>query len=542
MHQLRKLTTVVSAAILVAACSDQGSNDLGINPGGDDSNVSPPTWTVPAPTDGTSVPQTSLDLLFEQAAKEFNVPASLLKAIGFAETRWEMVEGEEEFEGMPAAFGIMALRGERIELGAELAGVSVEEVKTDALANIRAAAALLSEDADGMQLDRVDLGAWAPVVAAASGIDDAEAQASYLHNEVYRTLRDGLVMEGEEGLIGSLLPSTFELRSIAAPPTNATSDHSSAIWRASPNFNSRSGVKPRMIIIHSCEGAYSGCWGWLRNSASGVSAHYVVNDSGSEITQLVREADRAWHIGAAYRCNLNGNQECNLNGTSSNNFTVGIEHAGFASQSSWAAGLINASAKLSCGITQRHGIPRDSYHIVSHGRLQPESRTDPGPNWPWTNYLSRINTECGGGTTPTPTGIIVDSNNSNNNSAQGRIEVSANWTSSTNVAGYYGSGYYAASTQSVSDGATFHFYVASAGSRAVSAWWTAASDRSTAAPFIMYNAAGTEVGRVTRNQQTQGGQWVSLGSYNFTAGWNKVVLSRWAALGSFVIADAVRIQ
>ena len=29
---------------------------------------------------------------------------------------------------------------------------------------------------------------------------------------------------------------------------------------------------PHMIIIHTCEGGYSGCVGWLRNSAAGASA------------------------------------------------------------------------------------------------------------------------------------------------------------------------------------------------------------------------------------------------------------------------------
>ncbi|EYF04209.1 Negative regulator of beta-lactamase expression [Chondromyces apiculatus DSM 436] len=495
--------------------------------------------------DGTSVPQTQLDQLFEQAASEFDVPASLLKAIGFAETRWEMVEGEEEFEGMPAAFGIMALRGERLERGAELAGVTVEEAKTDALANIRAAAALLSEDADGMELERADLGAWAPVVAAASGIEQAEAQAHYVHNGVYKALREGLVLETEIGVLGSLMPEKAEIRSIAAPPTSAAGpDYANSIWRASPNYNARpSGSTPRMIIIHSCEGAYSGCWGWLVNTASGVSAHYVVNESGSEISQLVRESNRAWHIGATYDKNLNGGAEAALHGTSSNNFTVGIEHAGYASQASWATGVIDASAALSCDITKAHGIPRDSYHIVAHGRLQPSTRVDPGPNWPWTTYLNKINTACGGsGGGGGGTGIIIDSNNSNNDTANFYAEVSANWTSSTNVAGYYGSGYYAGPVAAISDGAAFYFKLASAATKTVSAWWTSATDRSTTAPYIMYNAAGTQLATVSKNQQTGGGQWNTVGTYSFTAGWNKVVLSRWTGTGSVVIADAIRIN
>lgn len=294
-----------------------------------------------------------------------------------------------------------------------------------------------------------------------------------------------------------------------------------------------------MVVIHTCEGTYSGCWGWLTNSSANVSAHYVVKEDGSEISQLVREADRAWHIGASYDCSLNGSVDCWRNGYSSNHFTVGIEHAGYASQSSFPVGQIDASAKLVCDITRDNNIPRDSYHIVAHGRLQPYNRTDPGPNWPWTDYLNRINSYCGSGGT---TAITIDSNNNSNDTSKGYIEVSANWSASANVAGYYGTGYWWASTQAVSDGASFWFYLPSNATRTVDAWWTAAWDRSPTAPFIVYDAQGNKLDTVYANQQTNGGKWNTLGTYNFKAGWNRVMLSRWTGTGYVVVADAVRVR
>jgi N-acetyl-anhydromuramyl-L-alanine amidase AmpD len=320
-------------------------------------------------------------------------------------------------------------------------------------------------------------------------------------------------------------------------------DYAGSIWRASPHFNARPAGdigKPGMVIIHTCEGSYAGCWGWLVNPTSNVSAHYVINESGSEISQLVKESNRAWHIGATYDCALNSNVECWRSGFSSNHFTIGIEHAGYASQASFPAGQIDASAALTCNITKDQGIPRDKYHIVAHGQLQPATRVDPGPNWPWNQYIDKIKAACGdaggGGS-----GIIIDSNNANNDQANYYISASANWASSSNVAGYYGTGYYHASTQAVSDGASFYFYLPAAATKSVAAWWTAASDRSTTAPYVMFNASGTNLGTVNANQQANGGKWNTLGTYNFTAGWNKVVLSRWTAAGSVVIADAVRI-
>ena len=99
-----------------------------------------------------------------------------------------------------------------------------------------------------------------------------------------------------------------------------------AIWRPSPNFNSRNGWAVHAIVIHTCEGNYTGCWSWLRNPAAGASAHYVVSESGNEVSQLVDEANRAWHVAASYDCSRVEGHDCAKNGVSVNNFSVGIEH------------------------------------------------------------------------------------------------------------------------------------------------------------------------------------------------------------------------
>ncbi|NTU77038.1 MAG: hypothetical protein HGA90_04405, partial [Alphaproteobacteria bacterium] len=68
---------------------------------------------------------------------------------------------------------------------------------------------------------------------------------------------------------------------------------------------------------------------WMETLApvSVVSAHYVVNESGSEVSQLVREKDRAWQIAASYNCTLNQNFDCGMNGTQMNHMTIGITGA-----------------------------------------------------------------------------------------------------------------------------------------------------------------------------------------------------------------------
>ena len=500
--------------------------------------------------DGTNpVVVTALDRAFDDAARDTGVPADLLRAIGHVETRWQQVAGEEEHDGQAAGVGVMSLRPDAVERGAALVGVSPDEVRADAEANIRAAAALLAEEARAQGVTGADLTAWAPVVAAWSGIDDPDAVARYVQHDVFRVLATGATERAESGELVASLAAHPEVPYTASLYAAGTDDYPAAVWRPSPNNSARpSGARVTHVVIHTCEGNYAGCWGWLRNTQAQASAHYVVNESGSEVTQLVREASKAWHVAASYDCARNGNTDCGKNGQSVNNFSVGIEHAGFGSQASWASGLIEASARLTCDITRSHGIPRDRFHIVGHGQLQPWNRSDPGPNWPWAHYLDRVRAACGdgggggGGGGTTPGAIIVDSNNANNDSAVARIELTGTWTSASATPGYYGSGYWYANTAPTSAPATFWFYLPSGGTRTIEAWWTAASNRTTTATFVARNAADAEVGRATKNQQTQGSQWVTLGTYAFTAGWNKVVLSRWAAEGKVVVADAIRVR
>jgi len=542
---------------LVGCAVDSAGDDVraGGEVAGEGSAVRTPTEAEPSTGAENEAPVPSspkFDADFAAASAEYDVPAAVLKAIAWAETRYEMVAGEEEFDGKPPAFGVMALSGARLDRAARLANVSVEDAKKDARANVRAAAALLSAIAAEKEIDRRTLVAWEPAIAAFSDIDRDDARKELVVEGVYGAMRQGLgnILVPDQsffGLFGSdLVGGPTEIK--AAGP-----DYGPAVWRASPNSSSRGGTKPSMVIIHTCEGSYSSCWSWLTKSAAGVSAHYVVKEDGMEVSQLVRESNRAWHIAADYNCALNGNVDCGRNGTSSNNFTIGIEHGGFASTKTFNPGMIEASAKLVCDVTKDHGIARDRFHIVGHGKLQPYNRTDPGPNWPWASYIQRINELCGsagagggGGASPPPpsggSALIIDSNNGKNDRSRGYVEVGSNWTSSANVTGYYGSGYWWANTAAVSDGATFYFHLAADASKTIDAQWSAASDRAPDAPFVASDSRGARVGSATVNQRANGGKWNTLGTWRFTAGWNKIVLSRSAGTGNVVIADAVRVR
>jgi N-acetyl-anhydromuramyl-L-alanine amidase AmpD len=536
MHSFRKPLATLTAALSLAACGPQEPSPPEAPPAVEDSRT-------PAQREAERTPY-ALEEAFAQAAREFGVPVELLKAYAYAETRWEMVRGHEEFEGLSPAHGLMALRGSQITEGARRAGVSEEAVRTRPDANIRAAAALLSAHADELSVDRADLGAWAPAAVKLSGISHPGAQAQFIHQAVYGVMREGAEARTPDGRVAVSLPRTEVQAKFEAPGVQAMAagpDYAASIWRASSNFNARpAGTDISMVVIHTCEGGYSGCWSWQVNPDSNVSAHYVVNESGSEVTQLVRETDRGWHVAASYDCTLNGSVLCGLNGSSVNNFSVGIEHAGYASQASFPAGQIDASAKLTCDITRDRTVVRDSYHIVAHGRLQPYNRTDPGPNWPWSTYINKVKSYCGD---TSGSGVIIDSNNSNNDTSQYYVEVAGtSWVSSTNVGGYYGSGYFVAPTAPVSEPVTFWFHLPAAATKTVDGWWTSATDRSTEAPYNVFNATGTKLGTVYVNQQANGGAWNTIGTFNFSAGWNKVQVSRWTVSGAYVVADAVRVR
>src|SRR5262245_32018524 len=356
------------------------------------------------------------DSLFRAAGAEFHVAPELLAMVGWVETHWQMVQGAEEFPGRPAAFGVMGLRGSGVERGAELAGVTVDAARHDPASNIRAAAALLAAYAAEARGD------WDAAAARYSDIELPAGRTAYL-----------AAVAGERTIAAA--PCT------PPPPTDSGPDFASAIWRPSPNFDQRAadstGV-PHVIIIHTCESNYASCWSWLVNSASQVSAHYVVSEDGGEISQLVLERNRAWHIAALYDCMLNRRHACWLNGVQSNHFTIGVEHAGFASQDSFPAAQLEQSAALVCDITKGRNIPRDWQHIVGHGQLQPVDRTDPGPHWPWIAYIHRVQARCGE--------VVVDDSAQFNDSSVASVAIPAGWQATDTTPDFYGGGYHWAST------------------------------------------------------------------------------------------------
>lgn len=109
-------------------------------------------------------------------------------------------------------------------------------------------------------------------------------------------------------------------------------------WQASPNFDRGRSSKITLIVIHDTEGGYAGSISWFAQSASQVSAHFVLREDGAEATQMVRLADKAWHVAAF------------------NSEAVGIEMAGYAAKG-FAPAQLRKAARLAAYLCKRLGIP-----------------------------------------------------------------------------------------------------------------------------------------------------------------------------------------
>ncbi|PHP67602.1 N-acetylmuramoyl-L-alanine amidase [Zhengella mangrovi] len=153
-------------------------------------------------------------------------------------------------------------------------------------------------------------------------------------------------------------------------------DHAGADVRTSPNFGPRRDNKAPTILLLHYTGMETGeaAESWLCDPASNVSCHYIVHEDG-RIVQMVREADRAWHAGAAYWAG-----ETDINSASIGIEIVNPGHAGELPE--FPQAQIDAVIDLSRGIVQRHGIHPEN--VLAHSDVAPGRKCDPGEKFPWS--------------------------------------------------------------------------------------------------------------------------------------------------------------
>ncbi|MBZ0136490.1 MAG: N-acetylmuramoyl-L-alanine amidase [Planctomycetes bacterium] len=130
------------------------------------------------------------------------------------------------------------------------------------------------------------------------------------------------------------------------------------------------------------------------------------------------------------------------------------------------------------------------------------------------------------------------------------------WTTSTNVSGFWGSGYRWANTSSTETAtAGWNFTIADEGRYPVYVRWTQGTDRSTDVLYRVHHAGGIAEITLDQNQHNytnpydsvtevahQGGRWVFLGEFEFTPGSGaRVEISNQTGNGSVVVVDACKV-
>lgn len=161
------------------------------------------------------------------------------------------------------------------------------------------------------------------------------------------------------------------------PPLPIASEYplASGFIPADPgNFLADAMVSYDYVVVHTMQGSYLGSIAWFQNPNSNVSAHYLMRSVDGDVTQMVLDKDRAYHVGTM------------------NRYSLGIEHEGFVEDPdkwyTWAT--YSSSARLARWLTIKHDIPVDRDHIVGHVELPEQTHTDPGLGWNWTLYMALI--------------------------------------------------------------------------------------------------------------------------------------------------------
>jgi N-acetylmuramoyl-L-alanine amidase-like protein len=383
--------------------------------------------------------------LMRTAAAEFGVPARLLLAVSYNETRWERQGGAPSVDGgyglmnltastFPAADGrgdpghpapgYLTLAGAYDTLGeaARLLGVPAAMLKTSQRQNVRGAAAVLAHDARALAGGRLPtlLGGWYGAVAKYSGATTIPT-ARVFADAVYRTLRRGASLTTTDGQVLDLPPTQgvrpdrAQLRALGLTPAAAAAasvDCPSTIsctWvpaayaQDDPSDPANYGnydkagrpdnmltpagqtasMKVRYIIIHDTEGSYTGAISTFQNPASYVSANYVIRSSDGAVTEMVRPHNVAWGAGNWYV----------------NMHAINIENEGFAAQGgTWYTQAMYAScAALVRYLAAKYGIPLDRQHILGHEDVPGPTdyytsvqHWDPGPFWNWNHFMALV--------------------------------------------------------------------------------------------------------------------------------------------------------
>ena len=349
-----------------------------------------------------------------------DIPQGLLEAVSFTNTHCHHLTDDNYHhdgpDAMPRAYGLMGLvkdgKGyfrENLHLVSELSGVSETEILESPEQNVRAYAKAFSVLAQ--KSGAKEIKGYLSVIQRLSELPIGEEKdvfpmQSMLYSVCY-FLNDS-VYAAKYGFpkydidLKAAFPDYYEQLSAQNLTMTKEGDYPNAIWDPAPECNWEPRTKAvSAVVIHYTEGSYAGCISWFKNCEAQVSAHYVIRSVDGQVTQMVREADKAWHARTA------------------NGYTIGIEHEAYGNVwEFFTEAMYQSSADLVRNICSRYqaidghrtfyrdtldngtclnyglhdlGGEEACTKIRGHQHYPDQSHTDPGPYWDWNYYYKLIN-------------------------------------------------------------------------------------------------------------------------------------------------------
>jgi hypothetical protein len=398
----------------------------------------------------------SLDEAFSAAADVTGVPADLLKAVSYMESRWDQHAGQVSADGGYGVFNLAGgagpghAHGDGLPLSAvtdkqgparegtaelaraaALTGLDAATLKSDAQANVCGGAALLASyqaQAQAVRDGATEAESAAPSETlavwedAVSRMSDVEGFAT----QVYQTLREGagtttpadgsVVLTGNrdvvvpraastsdpeadcpEDLGCEWLPAPYEKGSPDLPDgTGDYGNHDQA------DRTGAGGPSLDYILIHDTETAYQPTVNLVQDP-SYLAWNYTLRSSDGHVANHLDPADVGWHA---------GNWFLNMH-------SIGLEHEGWAGTGAWyTEAMYQSSAALVRHLAAEHDIPLDRAHVIGHDQVPgilpgytKNVHWDPGPYWDWDHYFELLGAPIGGdlaATTNVEPGDVVE--------------------------------------------------------------------------------------------------------------------------------------
>lgn len=377
------------------------------------------------------------------------IPRGILEGVSFAQTHFKHIQNPTPgCIGLPVVSGVMGLTEDgqgyfrnNLILVSQLSGYSISAIKTDPQTNILAYAKAYKSIMDSLGIGS-NINDHDVVLKSLSEIPwDHNAANNFALNsfvyQVYEFMKNPIYQNyygfpeqpinmvtifGYQNLqvLSSSETVTITDNKIAIPngvtyqPQYKSPDYAPALWVATPtcNYSSRSGTAISAVTVHTIQGTYAGAISWAQNCSANVSYHYVIRSSDGQVTQMVLEADKGWHVG------------------SENPYTIGMEHDGYVSDPSWytqamyegSAGIVRDIVNSGYGINPLrtfYGAATSGTNtlggctkIKGHQHYPNQTHTDPGINWNWEKYYKLINNNPAITPYTTSTGSFTDSGGS----------------------------------------------------------------------------------------------------------------------------------